>query len=66
MKDFQELVLEELRSLKEGQRRVDGRLTSVDGRLTSLEERQTRFEEKLDAVLEQTAVLTEFVTRGRG
>jgi hypothetical protein len=44
--EFQRIVLEELRDLKEGQ--------------GSLEDRMGSLESKLDAVVEQTAILTEF------
>jgi hypothetical protein len=44
--EFQRIVLEELRDLKAGQ--------------GSLEDRMGSLESKLDAVVEQTAILTEF------
>lgn len=72
--DFQRIVLEELRGLrtdvgglKEGQNGLDSRMTSLDSRMTSLDSRMTSLEigqrqivEKVDAVWEQTAILTEF------
>lgn len=48
VKDFQELVLDELRSLRQGQDRIEGLLAVISKRL--------------DAVYEQTADLTEFRT----
>lgn len=49
------MVLEELRGLKEGQK-------SLEEGQNWLEESQKRIERKLDAVYEQTAILTEFRT----
>ena len=74
--NFQEIVLSELRGLKDGQVRVEERLTKVeDGlsrlgeRQTSLEDgmsrfeaRQTSFEKKLDVVYNQTVRLSEYNT----
>ena len=74
--EFQKLLLEELRSLKEGQRKFEARLDKFeenlikfderqerfDERQERFDERQERFEKKLDAVIEQTAQLVEFRT----
>lgn len=51
--EFQRIVLEELRDLKAGQGRLGVRMDKIEDRMGSLES-------KLDAVVEQTAILTEF------
>ncbi|HBL36418.1 MAG TPA: hypothetical protein DDZ55_06370, partial [Firmicutes bacterium] len=60
--NFQEIVLSELRDLKDGQGRVEERLTKVEYGLSRLEERQTSFEKKLDVVYDQTFRLSEYNT----
>ena len=59
---FQEIVLSELRDLKDGQGRVEERLTKVEDGMSRVEERQTKFEKKLDLVYDQTVILTEGYT----
>ena len=51
--EFQRIVLEELKDLKAGQGKLEDRIGSLEDRMGS-------FERKLDAVVEQTAILTEF------
>ena len=51
--EFQRIVLEELKSLKEGQR-------SLEKGQRSLEEGQREIKKELKAITEQTADLTEF------
>lgn len=41
---------------------ITGKINSMDERLSSLEQGQERIEKKLNAVYEQTAMLTEFRT----
>lgn len=67
--EFQTLVLQELKSikedisgLKEGQKNLEQGQKNLEQGQKSLEEGQNRIEKKLDAVYEQTAVLTEFRT----
>jgi chromosome segregation ATPase len=65
--EFQRIVLEELRDLKVGQGRLEVRMDriedkvgSLEDKVGSLEDRMGSLESKLDAVVEQTAILTEF------
>ncbi|MGM0397234.1 MAG: hypothetical protein ACQEP4_09310 [Bacillota bacterium] len=65
--EFQRIVLEELSGLKEGQgkletgqKKLEGRIGSLEGRMESLEGQMEGLESKFDAVIEQTAILTEF------
>ena len=58
--EFQRIVLEELRDLKAGQGRLEVRMDKIEDKVGSLEDRMGSLESKLDAVVEQTAILTEF------
>ena len=65
--EFQRIVLEELKDLKAGQGKLEDRIGSLEDsmgsfedRMGSFEDRMGSFERKLDAVVEQTAILTEF------
>ena len=65
--EFQKIVLEELRSLKEGQRALETRLANVEegqkgleSRFINLEEGQREIKKELKGITEQTADLTEF------
>jgi len=58
--EFQRIVLEELRDLKVGQGRLEVRMDRIEDKVGSLEDRMGSLESKLDAVVEQTAILTEF------
>ena len=58
--EFQRIVLEELRDLKVGQGRLEVRMDKIEDKVGSLEDRMGSLESKLDAVVEQTAILTEF------
>ncbi|HEX3029237.1 MAG TPA: hypothetical protein VHT34_08030 [Clostridia bacterium] len=60
--EFQKLVIEELKGLKEGQKSLEEGQKSLEEGQKSLEEGQKRIEKKLDAVYDQTAFLTEFRT----
>ncbi len=60
--EFQKLVLEELRDLKAGQKSLEAGQKSLEAGQKNLEVNVSRIEKKLDAVYEQTAVLTEFRT----
>ncbi len=44
--EFQKLLLEELRSLKEGQRKFEARLDKFEENLIKFDERQERFDER--------------------
>ncbi len=57
---FQELVLQQLKTLTEGQTRLEQGFAKLEQRQAKLEDRLERIEKKLDAVSEQTAMLIEF------
>jgi translation initiation factor 2B subunit (eIF-2B alpha/beta/delta family) len=58
--EFQRIVLEELKSLKEGQRSLEKGQRSLEKGQRSLEEGQREIKKELKAITEQTADLTEF------
>jgi len=58
--EFQVLVLEELKGIKSDTSDLKAGQKRLEERQGVLEEGQKRLENKLDAVYEQTAILTEF------
>ena len=60
---FQEIVLSELRDLKDGQGRVEERLTKVEDGLSRLEERQTNLEHGLSRLEEKQSILEQGIVR---
>lgn len=58
--EFQKVVLEKLTNLEQGQRGLEEGFKSLERRQESLEEGQQSLLKSLNAVVEQTANLTEF------
>ncbi|NLY47029.1 MAG: hypothetical protein GX053_13720 [Tissierella sp.] len=58
--EFQRIVLEELKALKEGQRALEEGQRALEEGQRALEEGQREIKKELKAITEQTADLTEF------
>ena len=59
---FQELVLQQLKALTEGQTNLEAGQTKLEARQANLEAGQERIEKRLNTIYEQTAGLSEFRT----